>query len=102
MKAFKTLKDDFSRNRRQILTGLVALLIVDVLQLFIPRLVKFAIDDLTSGEISSSRLLVYGLEVLGLALCIGLLRYVWRHLLMGTARRVGGSVRERFFRHPHK
>ncbi len=99
MKAFRTLKDDFLKERKQILAGLAALLIVDVLQLFIPRIVKFAIDDLTSGEISSSRLLIYGLEVLGLALCIGLLRYVWRHLLMGTARRVERRLRDRFFRH---
>src|SRR3990170_7708065 len=99
MKAFKTLREDFAKNRWQILSGIAALLIVDVLQLFIPRVVKLAIDDLTSGEISSSQLLLYGLEVLGLALCIGLFRYVWRHLLMGTARRVERSLRDRFFRH---
>jgi len=99
MNAFKTLKNDFVKNRWRILPGLVALLIVDVLQLFIPRIVKFAIDDLTSGEISSSHLLVYGLEVLGLALCMGLFRCVWRYLLMGTARRVERSLRDRFFRH---
>ena len=79
--------------------GLVALLIVDVLQLFIPRVVKYAIDDLTSGVISSSSLLFYGGEILVLALGIGGFRYVWRYFLMGGARRVEKALRDRLFIH---
>jgi len=99
MKVFKTLKNDFIENRRQILIGLIALLIADVLQLFIPRVVKYAIDDLTSGMISPSRLLLYGLVVLALALGIGSFRYVWRYFLLGAARRIEKALRERFFLH---
>lgn len=47
MKEFRTLKKDFLENRWRILIGLLALFIVDILQLFIPRVVKHAIDDLT-------------------------------------------------------
>ena len=61
MKVFKTLKNDFIANRRQILIGLVALLVVDILQLLIPRVIKYAIDDLTLGMVSPARLLFYGL-----------------------------------------
>jgi len=99
VKSFRTLQDDFIENRWRILNGLIALLIVDVLQLFIPRIVKFAIDDLTSGTISPSSLLLYGLEVLILALGIGGGRYVWRYLLLGAARRVEKALRERLFLH---
>jgi len=99
IKSFKTLKDDFVKNRLRILFGLLSLLIVDVLQLFIPRVIKYAIDDLTSGEISASSLLVYGLEVLVLALGIGGGRYVWRYLLLGSARRVEKALRDRLFLH---
>ena len=86
-------------NRWRILIGLGALLIVDVLQLLIPRIVKHAIDDLTSGSIPSSHLLLYGGEVLALALGIGGFRYVWRYLLLGAARRVEKALRDRFFLH---
>ena len=86
-------------NRWQILMGLLALLIVDVLQLFIPRIVKYAIDDLTSGVISSSSLLFYGAQVLILALGIGGFRYVWRYFLMGASRRVERALRDRLFIH---
>jgi ATP-binding cassette, subfamily B, multidrug efflux pump len=99
MKAFRTLRTDFIENRWQISIGLIALLIVDLLQLFIPRVVKYAIDDLTQGTISHSRLLIYGLEVLLLALGIGTLRYVWRYFLLGAARRIEKTLRDRLFTH---
>jgi ATP-binding cassette subfamily B protein len=99
MKAFKTLKNDFLENRWHILIGLLALLVVDGLQLLIPRVVKYAIDDLTLGAISSSRLLIYAAEIIALALGIGGFRYVWRSLLMGSARRIERNLRNRLFLH---
>jgi ATP-binding cassette subfamily B multidrug efflux pump len=99
MKSFKTLENDFIENRWRILIGLLALLVVDVLQLFIPRVIKFAIDDLTMGTVSHFRLLVYGLEVLLLALGIGSLRYVWRYFLLGAARQIEKALRDRLFAH---
>jgi len=99
MNSFKTLKKDLLENRWRILTGLIALIVVDILQLLIPRVLKHAIDDLTSGEISSHRLLVYGLQILVLALGIGGFRYLWRYLLLGASRRMERSLRDRFFLH---
>jgi ATP-binding cassette, subfamily B, multidrug efflux pump len=99
MKTFKTLKNNYIENRWRILIGLIALLIVDVLQLFIPRVIKYAIDDLTLGTLSPSSLLLYGLEVLILALGIGGFRYVWRYFLLGTARRIEKALRDRLFIH---
>jgi ATP-binding cassette subfamily B protein len=99
MRAFQSLRNDLMENRWRILIGLVALLIVDVLQLLIPRIIKHAVDDLTWGAIPSARLLLYGGEVLALALGIGGFRYVWRYLLLGAARRIEKALRDRFFLH---
>ncbi len=99
MKTFETLKNDFVANRWQILIGLIALLIVDILQLFIPRVIKYVIDDLTLGIISPFGLLLYGLEVLLLALGIGGFRYIWRYFLLGAARRIEKALRDRLFIH---
>ena len=99
MGSFKILKNDFIGNRWRILVGLIALLIVDVLQLFIPRVIKYVIDDLTLGIASPSRLLLYGLEVLLLALGIGGFRYIWRYFLLGTSRRIEKALRDRLFTH---
>ncbi len=99
MKSFRTLKDDLIENRWRIFVGLSALLIVDILQLIIPRVIKHAIDDLTWGTADSSRLILYGMQVLALAFGIGGFRYVWRSLLLGTARRIERALRDRFFHH---
>jgi ATP-binding cassette subfamily B multidrug efflux pump len=99
MKAFRSLKNDFWRNRWRFLIGLLALLIVDILQLLIPRVVKYAIDDLTEGRITSTRLMTYGGAILLLAFGIGGFRYVWRYLLLGASRRVERALRDRLFVH---
>ena len=99
IRSFWSLKDDFVRNRRYFLVGLLALFFVDVLQLLIPRVIKHAIDDLTFGSIFSHRLMIYGGEILLLACGIGGLRYVWRYLLLGASRRIEKALRDRFFLH---
>lgn len=63
MKAFFRLKEDLKKNRWQILSGLIALIIVDILQLFIPRVTKIAIDELTSGKVTYRGLLIYAFEI---------------------------------------
>jgi len=97
--SFGILRKDLVDHRWRIGAGISALFVVDVLQLFIPRVVKHAIDDLTANVVSSEALLVYGAEVLGLALAIGALRYVWRFLLLGAARRIERGLRDRLFHH---
>lgn len=99
MGSFGILRKDLVDYRWRIGAGISALFVVDVLQLFIPRVVKHAIDDLTANVVSSEALLVYGAEVLGLALAIGALRYVWRFLLLGAARRIERGLRDRLFHH---
>ena len=99
MGSFGILRKDLVDHRWRIGAGISALFVVDVLQLFIPRVVKHAIDDLTANVVSSEALLVYGAEVLGLALAIGALRYVWRFLLLGAARRIERGLRDRLFHH---
>ncbi|HSB03927.1 MAG TPA: ABC transporter ATP-binding protein [Thermodesulfobacteriota bacterium] len=99
MKAFRSLKNDFIDNRWRFLIGLLALIVVDILQLLIPRVIKYAIDDLTVGAISSSRLLSYAGEILLLAVGIGGFRYIWRQLLLGASRRIEKALRDRLFHH---
>ncbi len=99
LRSFRTLREDLFRNRWSILIGLVALVVVDILQLLIPRVIKYAIDDLTSGDLGSSHLLFYGLQIFILALGVGGFRYIWRYLLLGASRRIEKSLRDRFFLH---
>ncbi len=56
MKAFGLIKPYFIKNRIYIIFGIISLIAVDFLQLFIPRVVKRAVDDLTAFQIDAGRL----------------------------------------------
>jgi len=93
------IKPYFVENRAKILAGLLSLIIVDVLQLIIPRIIKWTVDDLTAFEIDTWQLLSYALYLVGLALLIGFFRYIWRRCLLGSSRRIEEGLRNTLFNH---
>ncbi|MFO7553977.1 MAG: ABC transporter ATP-binding protein [Desulfobacterales bacterium] len=99
MKSFYLIKPYLSEQRLPIALGLICLIIVDFLQLFIPRIIKWAIDDLTDYRIDMLSLLIYALYIVGIAVLIGIFRYVWRRCLLGTSRRMEEGLRNRLFAH---
>ncbi len=99
MKSIDLIKPCFKENRLSILIGLLCLIIVDILQLFIPRVIKWAVDDLAAMGIDSGGLLRYALYILGLGLLIGGFRFVWRRSLLGTARKTEETLRNKLFAH---
>jgi ATP-binding cassette subfamily B protein len=99
MKSIILIKPYFKENRRKIAIGLLSLIIVDVLQLFIPRIIKWTVDGLTAFHIDLWQLLVYAIYMAIIAVLIGAFRYVWRRCLLGTSRRVEEGLRNRLFTH---
>ncbi|MBI5590736.1 MAG: ABC transporter ATP-binding protein [Deltaproteobacteria bacterium] len=99
MKSFQLILPYFRKNRLIIITGIACLILVDFLQLIIPRIIKWAIDDLTTLSISPAGLLTYGLYILGVAVAMGGFRYLWRRCLIGTSREVEEGLRNRLFFH---
>ena len=93
------IKPYFVENRYQIMLGLLSLITVDLLQLFIPRIIKRTVDDLTGLQVDGTRLLIYALYMLAIAVLIGVFRYIWRRCLLGTSRRVEEGLRNRLFTH---
>ena len=99
MKSIVLIKPYFKENRRKIAIGLLSLIIVDVLQLFIPRIIKWTVDGLTALRIDLWQLLVYAIYLAVIGVLIGAFRYVWRRCLLGTSRRVEEGLRNRLFNH---
>lgn len=99
MKSLYLIKPYLLERRRFIVLGLIFLITVDFLQLFIPRIIKWAIDDLTAYRIDTLSLLVYALYIVGIAMLIGIFRYLWRRCLIGASRRVEEGLRNRLFFH---
>lgn len=99
MKSIALIKPYFKENRWKIAIGLLSLIVVDVLQLFIPRIIKWMVDGLTALQIERGQLLRYAIYMAGIAILIGIFRYVWRRCLLGTSRRVEEGLRNRLFAH---
>jgi ATP-binding cassette subfamily B protein len=99
MKSIVLIKPYFKENRRKIAIGLLSLIIVDMLQLFIPRIIKWTVDGLTALRIDLWQLLVYAIYLAVIGVLIGAFRYVWRRCLLGTSRRVEEGLRNRLFNH---
>jgi ATP-binding cassette, subfamily B, multidrug efflux pump len=99
MNATDLIKPYFIENRAKIVIGLLSLIIVDLLQLFIPRIIKRVVDDLTAFKLDEWQLLSYALLMICIAVFIGFFRYIWRRCLLGTARRIEEGLRNVLFSH---
>jgi ATP-binding cassette subfamily B multidrug efflux pump len=99
MTSIDLIKPHFRVHRGTILLGLFALMLVDLLQLLIPRVVKWAVDDLTLYRTALPGLLRYGAYIVCLGLLIGGFRYVWRRCLLGTAQHLEENLRNQLFAH---
>jgi ATP-binding cassette subfamily B multidrug efflux pump len=89
----------FKSHWRTIGLGLLALVVVDFVQLSIPRLIKGVVDDLTLLETNFWRLALQAGAIAVMALMIGIFRYIWRRCLLGTARRLEQSLRNQLLAH---
>ena len=93
------LQASFSRHRWQLVAGFAALIIVDFLQLVIPRILKHGVDGLTDGSISHNDLLRLAVLIIAIAIAVAGLRFVWRYLIIGFSRLLEQNLRNRIFSH---
>jgi len=89
----------FKERALSIALGLLSLIFVDILQLLIPRVIKRAVDELTTLKVSLGTLALYALAIVGIAVMMGLFRYIWRRFLLGTSRRIEEGLRNQLFAH---
>jgi ATP-binding cassette subfamily B multidrug efflux pump len=99
LKDFKSLKPYFIESRMSLIAGLSSLLLVDALQLFIPRIIKIAVDSLTTGIADAQLLLTYALSVVGIAIAMAIFRYIWRYLVFGHSRKIERALRNKMYDH---
>lgn len=95
----RLLRPVFRSHWLRLACGFLALIVVDLLQLIIPRFVKSAVDGLSAGTATSSMLLTLSLYVLVVAALVAVLRFVWRYLIIGFSRILEKKLRDRLFDH---
>lgn len=97
--SFALLIPYFKRYAMRVLGGLLTLIVVDTCQLIIPRIIKWAVDDLQKGTATPALLARYAGYIIIFAVLIGVLRYFWRELLLGFSRLLESHLRDRIFSH---
>ena len=71
MNPLHLIKPYIIENRTRIVIGLISLIIVDFLQLIIPRIIKTAVDELTLYQASWEGLVRQALAILVVGVLIG-------------------------------
>ena len=89
----------FKLEKRRYLVGIVALVLVSVLNLIPPMVMGRVIDAITSGRLTQEELLLHLFYLLLAAFGMYYLRYVWRMYILGTSYRLGQIMRSRLFEH---
>ncbi|MGD9949813.1 MAG: ABC transporter ATP-binding protein [Desulfobulbus sp.] len=89
----------FRRHWLRLLGGFIALVVVDFLQLIIPRFVKTAVDSLSAQTATPYFLLRLSLSICLVAVLVAGFRFIWRYLIIGFSRILEKKLRDRFFDH---
>ncbi|MCY7072468.1 ATP-binding cassette domain-containing protein [Streptococcus oralis] len=89
----------FKLEKCRYLVGILALILVAVLNLIPPMVMGRVIDAITSRQLTHQDLLLNLFYLLLAAFGMYYLRYVWRMYILGTSYRLGQIMRSRLFEH---
>ena len=99
----------YLKNAPVLLLGLLALLMVDYIQLLIPQFYRLVINGVNVGQVVvNGQTLPFTKEVLLQHICLPMIwivvlmvigRFLWRICFFGSAVRVAANLRERMFDH---
>jgi ATP-binding cassette subfamily B multidrug efflux pump len=93
------LLPSFRHHRFRLLVGFASLLLVDFLQLIIPRILKMGVDGLAKQTITGGGLGRLALVIFAIATIVILLRFAWRYCIIGFSRLLEQAIRDRIFAH---
>lgn len=99
IRSFLRLKDFLSQHKRYYILGIGALLLTNLAQLVIPKMLGDLTNLVASGDFARGDLLRFILGFVGLSIGIAVFRYFWRINIMGTARRMEYTLRNMLFEH---
>src|SRR6185503_7304691 len=86
------------RYRRDFLLGLACVVVTTSIALAAPKVLQYAIDDLTRG-VTRAKLVEYGSLLLAIGLVGGVFRFLMRRILTGVSRHLEYDMRNDFFAH---
>ena len=99
MRTFDAVLPYLKKSYTRILGGLVMLILVDLVQLAVPKVMQYAIDHIQERTIDQRGLLWIALIIIAFAIAVMVLRFFWRILIIGNSYSIEKSLRQDFYDH---
>jgi len=99
MSIFKDLWWFFKLEKKSYIPGVFMLALVALLELVPPRIVGMTVDYIAEGELTRSLIWQLMLILLGTAVIVYILRYLWRILIFGPSVRLARLLRNNLYEH---
>ena len=96
-KSLKPLLKYFRKYKVQYILGIFFLLFIDVVQLYIPQILKYFANDYQRGVLTMKSATKYALLTIATGLMVAVARYFWRNFIIGNSMRVDYDLRKDFF-----
>src|SRR6056297_138488 len=87
----------FKKYKGRYILGVIWLIIVDGLQLVIPKLLGNITDKIKYDLLDTTGLIKYAGLIIILALGTAIFRFLWRYFIFGTGRLIEKNIREDFY-----
>ncbi len=81
------------------LIGILSLLVVDIFQIFIPKILSEIIDGIKSGAFTINDIFYNSLKILLISIIILIGRILWRLFIFGSSRKIEYNIRNDLFKH---
>lgn len=96
-KSLKPLLKYFRKYKVQYILGILFLLFIDVVQLYIPQILKYFANDYQRGVLTMASASKYAILTIVTGLMVAVARYFWRNFIIGNSMRVDYDLRKDFF-----
>ncbi len=87
------------RHRIAYFFGLVALFVVDYVNIYVPQYTGEIVAGLTDGTLNKDGLFLLVFRILGIGLIIMTMRFLWRYTLFGSCRKIEYEIRVDLYNH---
>ncbi len=98
-KEYRTILPYLKKYRLYYGLGIFFLVTVDTAQIFIPRLIKRAVDVIADGGYVMADVIRPAVTMVVLMAFIAVVRYFWRYFIIGASRRIEAELRNKLFSH---
>ncbi|MCD4650192.1 MAG: ABC transporter ATP-binding protein, partial [Candidatus Cloacimonetes bacterium] len=96
---FKFILPMLKKSAWRIALGVFIIFLVNAVQLIIPLIVKYVVDNLWKATITPKGLVWIALIIIGMAVLVYLFKYLWRMILIGNAWILERDLRQFYYDH---